>query len=186
MPHGPIPLPFVQDALRYMQSDSDNMIEGLYLPNSSILSESFVDDSTIFLRETKENLKHAFKVLNQFCTGSKAKINVSESTTMWCSPLLRTWLFGDDCRLKWLLVGSTTTNLGFPIGYKMTQDKNNAKVLLQIQNKLAKCNHQKLSMAARIQVSNQVILAVIWYFASGADLSRSVLQKSMFHGEELP
>lgn len=88
----------------------------------------------------------------------------------------------EDRGLRWLQKGSTTLNLGFPIGFpigfNMAQQEKNAKVLQQIRSKLALWNNRKLSMAAHILVSNQAILALIWYIASGADLLRSILQKA--------
>src|SRR4051794_29053226 len=64
---------FVQDVLGYMLCDLIHNIEGLTLPDSSILMESFfTDDSSIFLKCTKENLERTFAVLDLFCVGNGA------------------------------------------------------------------------------------------------------------------
>ena len=80
--------------------------------------------------------------------------------------------------MKWLLPGQTSRYLGFPVGYKMSQKAKNDKAIQQIRSKLAVWAPRKLSMAAHVLVTNQVVLASIWYLASCADLSKSVLQKA--------
>lgn len=127
---------------------------------------------------SKENLEKAFGVLDRFCAGSGAKMNLGKSTALWCSNNPRDWTYGEDRGPKQLAHGMTTLNLGFPIGVNMSQHEKNAKVLTQIRNKLAQWSSRKLSMAARVLVSNQVVLASIWYIASGADISKSILAKA--------
>jgi hypothetical protein len=58
-----------------------------------------------------------------------------------------------------------------------------------MQNKLSIWTNKKLSMAAQVLVTNQVVLASIWYITSCADLSKAVLQKAhtqikILYGEE--
>lgn len=113
---------FVQDVVGHMLCDPAHGVEGISLPDSSILRESFfADDSGIFLKGTRDNMERAFKVLDLFCEGSGAKMNLSKSTAIWCSEAERDWPFGEERGLKWLPQGSTTLNLGFPIGFRVSQ-----------------------------------------------------------------
>jgi hypothetical protein len=87
-----------------------------------------------------------------------------------------TW--GEERGLKWIPLGFTTRYLGFPVGYQMKQKDKNDKILQQIRSKLSIWTNKKLSMAARVLVTNQVVLASIWYIASCADISKVVLHKA--------
>jgi hypothetical protein len=60
----------------------------------------------------------------------------------------------------------------------MKQKDKNDKILQQIRSKLSIWTNKKLSMAARVLVTNQVVLASIWYIASCADISKVVLHKA--------
>lgn len=76
--------------------------------------------------------------------------------------------------------GASTRHLGFPIGWNIPQtDKDD--IFLQhirehIRSKLVVWILKPISMAARILVSNQVILASIWYLAFCANMSQGVLK----------
>lgn len=123
-PMAPYLFLFAQDTLGYMLSDPVYAIEGLQLPDSSVLRESFfADDSVMFLKGTRENLERTLLVLDTFCAGSGARMNLCKSTTIWCSANQRNWTFGEDRGLTWLAPGATTFNLGFPIGYMMSQQE---------------------------------------------------------------
>jgi hypothetical protein len=145
--------------------------------HSSLETLNIAHDSTLYLKGTKENLTRAFMVLDQFYGGSGAKINMSKTVAIWASKSPRNWTFGANKGLKWLQPGHTTLNLGFPIDFEMAQQEKNAKVIQQIRLKLGQWVNKPLSMATRILVTNQVVLASIWYIVSGVDLSRSVLAK---------
>lgn len=94
---------FVQYVLGHMICDPAYGIEGITLPDSSILQKSFfADESSIFIKGTKENMERTFKVLDLFCEGSGARMNLTKSTAIWCSSNARNWSFGEDRGLKWL------------------------------------------------------------------------------------
>jgi len=59
----------------------------------------------------------------------------------------------------------------------MPQGNKDNKIIQKIRGKLAFWSPKPLSMATRILVSNQVILASIWYIASCANISQEVLKK---------
>jgi hypothetical protein len=105
-------------------------------------------------------------------------MNMDKTIAIWASKTPRTWTFGVDRSLKWLQPGQTTLNLGFPIRFEMAQQEKNAKVIQQIRLKLGQWVNKPLSMVARVLVTNQVVIASIWYIASCADLSRSILAKA--------
>lgn len=71
--------------------------------------------------------------------------------------------------------GESARYLGFPIGSGLSPKDIDAKIMMQVKSKLNACARKHLSLAARILVCNQVILASIWYFASCSNVSSSVL-----------
>lgn len=81
---------FVQEVFGYMLCDPDFEIEGSTIPDSSTLRESFfVDDSAIFLKGSRENMKKVFHVLDLFSASSGAKMNLGKSRAIWCFISLR-------------------------------------------------------------------------------------------------
>ena len=170
---------FIADALAHMLKNPDNEIEGLQLPNGAILREAlFADDSNLYLKGTIQNLNMVDQVLKSYCGGTGSNVNWDKSAAIWASLNPRTWQWGQEKGLRWIPEGSSVTSLGFPLGFNMGQKEKNAKVLSEIRGKLAQWVNKPLSMAARILVTNQVVLASIWYIASCADLARSVLAKA--------
>ena len=80
--------------------------------------------------------------------------------------------------LKWLAPGEITRYLGFPFGLRIPQQKKDGKMLSHLRKHLFKWSNQKLSLAGRIMISNQVVLSSIWYLASCTDLSGKALKQA--------
>jgi hypothetical protein len=59
----------------------------------------------------------------------------------------------------------------------MPQKEKDNKVLQLVRGKLVVWMSKKLSLATRILVANQVILAFVWYVASCINLSLSIVKK---------
>ena len=162
-----------------MINDPRHGIKGLILPDGSELrDEMFADDTNLYLLGTKENMQKAYQVLDRFCQASSAKINWAKCSAIWASDQPQDWSWGEELGLKWIAPGQSTRYLSFPVGYRINQKDKNDKVLQQVRTKLAAWSPRKLSLAARILVTNQVVLASIWYIASCADLDKSILQKA--------
>lgn len=101
------------------------------------------------------------------------KYNISSNTR---PPKWRSWQWGEAAGLKWLLSGEVTRYLGFPFGLRIPQQEKDHKMLSQLRKHLAIWSTQKLSLAGRNMIANQVILSSIWYLASCTDLSGKTLK----------
>jgi hypothetical protein len=74
---------FVADVLGHMINDAIHGVEGLTIPDGTILQEAlFADDTNLYLKGSALNLECASRVLERFCTASGAKINWDKSATI--------------------------------------------------------------------------------------------------------
>jgi hypothetical protein len=65
--------------------------------------------------------------------------------------------------------------LGFPFGVNLPQEDKDAKILHQVRTQFNRWVGKSLSLAAQVLVTNQVILASIWYLCSCCDVSKGIL-----------
>ena len=167
------------DVLGQMLQHPENGVQGLRLPNNtSITNQMFADDTLLFLDGTKDNMDRAHSVLDRFGAASRAKLNLHKSVGLWLAPTEREWQWGESAGLKWLKPGEVTRYLGHPFGYRIPQKEKDGKMLSQIRKHLFKWSSQKLSLAGRIMIANQVVLSSIWYLASCTDLSSVALKQA--------
>jgi exonuclease III len=165
------------DVLGQMLQHPGNDVKGLRLPDdSTITNQMFADDTLLLLDGTPDNLNKAIEVIKRFGAASGAKLNLHKSIGVWVSHTPRTWNWGEDEGLKWLMPGEVTKYLGYPFGINITQQEKDNKMLNQVRKHLHRWACNKLSLAGRIMVSNQVILSSIWYFASCMDFSNHALK----------
>ena len=165
------------DVLGQMLQHSDNQVKGLQLPdNTFITNQMFADDTLLFLDGTIDNMDRALTVINRFGAASGAKLNLHKSVGLWLAQTARTWQWGEEAGMKWLLPGEVTRYLGYPFGLHIPQKEKDGKMLSQIRKHLGKWSNHPLSLAGRIMVSNQVILSSIWYLASCTDLTGQALK----------
>lgn len=165
------------DVLGQMLQHPDNQVQGLHLPdNSKITNQMFADDTLLLLDGTSENLDRALEVIRRFGDASGAKLNFHKSIGLWVAHTERPWQWGVAAGLKWLQPGEVTRYLGYPFGLHIAQKEKDTKMLSQIRKHLARWAGNKLSLAGRIMVSNQVILSSIWYLASCTDISGQALK----------
>ena len=165
------------DVLGQMLQHPECGVQGLRLPdNTSITNQMFADDTLLLLDGNKENMDRALNVVHRFGAASGAKLNLHKSVGIWLSNMERTWQWGEAAGLKWLLPGEITRYLGFPFGLRIPQQEKDNKMLSQIRKHLAIWSTQKLSLAGRIMIVNQVVLSSIWYLASCTDLSGKALK----------
>ncbi len=72
---------------------------------------------------------------------------------------MRHWVWGDDVGLKWIPSGKGTRYLGIQIGLRLPTEVNFDSMMLNLKAKLISWSHSSLSLASRILVANQVLLA---------------------------
>jgi hypothetical protein len=155
------------DVLGHMLADPKNEVEGLFLPRGGLIrDQTFVDDTALYLKGTPMNLDKAQRVLVTFSAASGAKVNWHKSTAIWASKKDRTWNWGIEVGLKWLTEGEGTKYLGVLVGFHLPPKANFDRLMIALKSKLIAWNHNLLSLAGRILVANQVLLASMWYLAA--------------------
>jgi hypothetical protein len=155
------------DVLGYMLADPKHRVEGLTLPRGGLIrDQTFADDTALYLKGTPENMDRARDVLKTFCLASGAKINWHKSAAIWASKRERTWEWGEDVGLKWIPPEKGTRYLGIQVGFHLPTEANFDAMMLNLKSKLISWSHCSLSLAGRILVANQVLLASIWYLAA--------------------
>ena len=152
-------------------------VQGLRLPdNTTITNQMFVDDTLLLLDGTRDNMDRALSVIHRFGAAAGAKLNLHKSVGLWLAVGPRNWQWGEEAGLKWLKKGEITRYLGYPFGIDIPQKEKEAKMFSQIRKHLLRWSASKLSLAGRIMVNNQVVLASIWYLASCTDFSGKSLK----------
>ncbi len=155
------------DVLGYMLADPKHEVEGLSLPKGGLIrDQTFADDTALYLKGTPSNLDKAQRVLAIFSSASDAKINWHKSAAIWASKNERTWQWGTEVGLKWTPNGKGTRYLGIQVGFHLLLEANFDKMMLALKSKLITWSHNFLSLAGRILVANQVLLAFMSYLAA--------------------
>ncbi len=155
------------DILGYMLADPRHGIEGLTLPKGGrIRDQTFADDTALYLKGDQENLDRAQGVLEVFCKASGARINWNKSSTIWASRRERIWDWGQEVGLKWVPRGEGVKYLGVQVGFHLPTEANFNKMLSALKGKLICWSHNNLSLAGRVLIANQVLLASTWYLAA--------------------
>ena len=179
------------DVLGQMLQHSRCQVQGLRLPDNIVITnQMFADDTLLLLDGTRENLDRALSVISRFGAASGAKLNLHKSIGLWLSHKTSDWQWGEDFGFKWLEKGESTRYLGYPFGIDFPQKEKDVKMFSQIRKHIQRWSVNKLSLARRIMVSNQVVLSSIWYLASCTNLSgkslklaRAVVRNYMWSGK---
>jgi hypothetical protein len=167
------------EALAYMLEDPIYGVQGLTLPDGrTVTSAAFVDDCSLFLEGSTENLDRAAAVLQVYCLASGAFINLGKTTALWASLHPRIGNWGHQMGLRWLANGEQVRYLGAPVGVNLHQKTKDEYALTKLSSKLQFWGTKHLSLIGRILISNQVLLASLWYLCSYTDLSHGVLTKA--------
>ncbi len=182
------------DVLGYMLADPKHGVEGLSLPKGSMIrDQTFADNTALYLKGTPANMDRAQEVLKTFCRASRAKVNWSKSATIWASRRDKNWEWGEAEGLKWIPKGRGTRYLGIQVGFHLPPEANFAAMMLTLKRKLINWSTNKLSLAGRILVLNQVLLASIWYLAAYwnpdpkmCDQIRRLIRNFIWGGKEAP
>jgi hypothetical protein len=108
----------------------------------------------------------AQSVFKLFCQAFGAKINSHKSAAIWANKKKRTWTWGEEVGLRWVSEGKGTRYLGIQVGFHLPSEANFDKMMLVFKSKLINWSHNNLSLAGKILVANQVLLASMWYLAA--------------------
>jgi hypothetical protein len=155
------------DVLGHMLVDPRNEVEDLSLLRGGLIrDQTFADDTALYLKGTPTNLDKAQKVLATFSAASGAKVNWHKSAAIWASKKERTWNWGTEVGVKWLTEGEGTRYLGVLVGFHLLPEANFDRLMIALKSKLIAWSHNLLSLAGRILVANQVLLASMWYLAA--------------------
>jgi len=155
------------DVLGHMLADPNHGAEGLSLPRGGMIrDQTFADDTALYLKGTLTNMDRVQEVLKTLCCASGAKINWRKSAAIWASQREKPWEWGEDEGLKWIPKGKGTRYLGIQVGFHLPSEANFDTMMLALKGKLINWSSNKLSLAGRILVANQVLLASIWYLAA--------------------
>jgi hypothetical protein len=150
-----------------MLADRKYEVEGLSFSKGGLIrDQTFADDTTLYLKGTPTNLSKAQKVLETFSAASGAKVNWHKSVAIWASKKERTWNWGTEVGLKWLKEGEGTRYLEVLVGFHLPPEANFDRLMIALKSKLIAWSHNLLSLAGRILVANQVLLASMWYLAT--------------------
>jgi hypothetical protein len=108
----------------------------------------------------------AQEVLKTFCCTFGAKINWHKFAAIWANKKVRSWEWGRDEGLKWIPDGEGTRYLGIQVGFHLPPEANFDTMMIALKGKLINWSHNMFSLAGRILVANQVLLASIWYLVA--------------------
>jgi len=155
------------DVLGHMLDDRRFGVEGLTLPRGGkITDQTFADDTAHYLQGTCENMERAQKVLDIFCKAFEAKVNWNKSCAIWASKRDQDWEWGREVGLQWIPKGKGVRYLGIQVEFHLPPEANFNKMLSTLKGKLINWSTCLLSLAGRILVANQVLLASMWYLAA--------------------
>ena len=142
-------------------------LRGLQLPTrgEDLLDAEFADDTGLFLHGQEANLIREEEALQTFGGASGSLINWYKSVAFWISETpTPSWM--PDPRFRWIPPGTAVRYLGCQVGPDLSPEQQIAPLLLSIRKKLLFWSSARLSLAGRIVVTNQVLLATMWYITS--------------------
>jgi hypothetical protein len=88
------------DVLGHMFNDHRFGVNGLALPGGGkITNQTFVDDTTLYLQGTRDNMERTQNVLDIFCKASGAKINWHKTAAIWANKKNKEWEWGQEVGL---------------------------------------------------------------------------------------
>jgi hypothetical protein len=155
------------DILGHMLTNPKHGVEGLALPRGGLIrDQTFADDTTLYFKGYPPNLDRAQRVLETFCQASRAKINWDKTAAIWASKKEMAWSWGSDVSFRWVPKGEATKYLGIQVGHHLPTEANFDKMMIALKSKFISWSHNNLSLAGRILVANQVLLASLWYLAT--------------------
>jgi hypothetical protein len=155
------------DVLRHMLDDPHFGVEGLILSGGrKIRDQTSADDKALYLQGTRENMERTQRVLDIFYKASGKKVNWNKTAAIWASKREKNWEWGQEVGLQWVPKGKEVRYLGIQVGFHLPPEANFSKIVTALKGKLINWSTCRLSLAGRILVANQVLLASMWYMAA--------------------
>jgi len=85
---------------------------------------------------------------------------------MWANRKRKEWDWSQEVGLQWIPEGKGMRYLGIQVGFHLPTEANFDKMMVALKSKLINWNTYCLSLAGKVLVSNQVLLASMWYLAA--------------------
>ena len=158
---------FFVEAISSFLASREVGLHGLRLPirEEELLDAEFADDIAMYLHGQEANLRCFERALETFCDASGAHINWHKSCGFWIGQRdPPQWL--PSAQFQWIPAGTSVRYLGCQIGIHLLAEQQIAPLLLSIRKKLLHWSSARLSLAGRVVVANQVLLATMWYVTS--------------------
>lgn len=166
------------DVLGHMLENLKYKVQGFKNPKGTqITSQMFADDTALYLKGTKDNINNMMETVEASCKESGAKINWHKTRAIWVSNRPKQWTWTEDLGFIWLQQGQQVKYLGFPKDFQLQQNQKDKMMVDKIRGQLITWTLKKLSLGGKVLVSNQVILASIWYLASCLDVSSAAIKQ---------
>eukprot|EP00250_Pteridium_aquilinum_P015467 c22598_g1_i1 orf=254-919(-) len=166
-PFAPFLFLFFAEALSMYLTAEEVGLRGIQLPvrGEDLLDSEFADDTGLYLHGQEANLQRAEQSLQVFCEASGALINWRKTVAFWISSS-PTPAWSPDPGFRWIPPGTAVRYLGCQVGLDLSPEQQIAPLLLSIRKKLLFWSSARLSLAGRVVVTNQVLLATMWYITS--------------------
>ena len=161
----------------FLTSDTVN-IKGLQWPwlEEQVVDCQFADDTALYLQGSSDNLSRVQHAIDTFCYASGTIINWNKSMGFWVGSIVNpVWCPQEG--FQWIPHGKPIRYLGCQVGINISPEDHVAPLLIAIRKKLVYWNTAKLSLAGRVVIANQVLLASMWYILSAWLGSRSALSQ---------
>ena len=151
-------------------------IEGINFAKTEGRSETFADDTTIYITRSEKNLRNCVKYISAFATISGLQCNLDKTLVI---PLGGNYDVTDvlckDLDLKWQ---DNFTILGFDIDSKLLKlDANFDKAHKKVNGIISKWQGYKLSLDGRITITKSLLLSQYTYIASVLDMPVKMFEK---------
>ena len=153
-------------------------IKGLQWPwlEEQIVDCQFANDTALYLQGSSDNLSRVQQAIDTFCYASGTIINWNKSMGFWVGSIVNpVWCPQEG--FQWIPHGKPIRYLGCQVGINISPEDHVAPLLIAIRKKLVYWNTAKLSLAGRVVIANQVLLASMWYILSAWLGSRSALSQ---------
>ena len=166
-PFAPFLFLFFAEALSMYLTAEEVGLRGIQLPvrGEDLVDSKFADDTGLYLHGQEANLERAEQSLQVFCEASGALINWRKTVAFWISSS-PTPAWSPAPGFRWIPPGTAVRYLGCQVGLDLSPEQQIAPLLLSIRKKLLFWSSARLSLAGRVVVTNQVLLATMWYITS--------------------
>lgn len=111
-------------------------------------------------------------------------MNWDKTFAVWASKNARSFSWGADKGITWVVEGTGVRYLGSLVGFHLPLDTNTTPLLTSIKKKLRSWAVKTVSQAGRVVIINQVFLTTCWYMAACCGLSKKtcdILRGLMIH-----